>query len=365
MLGLLRFVLAMFVVVAHLTEGVSFFSHWGVFAVFGFYVISGYLITVILNETYSFRFFAFVANRFLRLFPIYYIVALGSLLIISFSSGASIFHSAWSIQTRMVDIIGNSLVFPFEFYDASFRVVPPTWSVAVELVCYFLLWLVVARNKTLAISIVLVSSLYHIVSLVEGADWTRRYSPFYAALLPFALGASIYFFRIALAALSSRASSHISLLSCVVWLINLVFCGFMAGLGGRFFDFFFYINLISLVVFVGTVKNASIKLLSMKLNKVLGDLAYPIFLTHWIVGYVVSQWILEGERRGLTLFAVSLFPILVVSYALSECATRLIEPLRSKVRNGVKSYHYPRVLMPSRSNTVVERDAPQAARPLP
>ena len=131
------------------------------------------------------------------------------------------------------------------------------------------------------------------------------------------------------------------------------------------FDFFFYINLISLVVFVGTVKNASIKLLSMKLNKVLGDLAYPIFLTHWIVGYVVSQWILEGERRGLTLFAVSLFPILVVSYALSECATRLIEPLRSKVRNGVKSYHYPRVLMPSRSNTVVERDAPQAARPLP
>lgn len=43
MLGILRFVLAAFVVISHLTEGIQFFSHWGVFAVFGFYLVSGYL----------------------------------------------------------------------------------------------------------------------------------------------------------------------------------------------------------------------------------------------------------------------------------------------------------------------------------
>lgn len=190
---------------------------------------------------------------------------------------------------------------------------------------------------------------------MEGADWTRRYSPFYAALLPFALGTSIYFFRNALIALPPRVSAHISVLSCVVWIINLVLCGLVAGLGGRFFDVFFYTNLASLIAFIWTVKHASIKLMSMKFGKVLGDLAYPIFLTHWIVGYAISQWVLDGERRGLVLFAFSLFPILVISYALSEFANRLIEPLRSKVRNGVKPYHHPTALIPSRPNTAVER----------
>lgn len=74
MLGLMRFILALLVVVSHLTGGGAspFFAHWGIFAVFGFYLISGYLMTIILNEKYFFNFTTFALNRFLRLFPIYY-----------------------------------------------------------------------------------------------------------------------------------------------------------------------------------------------------------------------------------------------------------------------------------------------------
>jgi peptidoglycan/LPS O-acetylase OafA/YrhL len=82
MLGSFRLLLALLVVMAHLAEGTTFVSHMGVFAVFGFYVISGYLMTLVLHEVYHFDFSSFWANRFLRLFPTYYLVALASLLVV-------------------------------------------------------------------------------------------------------------------------------------------------------------------------------------------------------------------------------------------------------------------------------------------
>jgi hypothetical protein len=38
-------------------------------------------------------------------------------------------------------------------------------------------------------------------------------------------------------------------------------------------------------------------------DKFLGDLAYPIFVTHYLVG-VVANWSMGGVARGASLFAV-------------------------------------------------------------
>lgn len=336
MLGSLRLFLALSVVIAHLTDDVRFFSHWGVFAVFGFYLISGYLITTILHETYSFQFSKFAINRFLRLFPIYYILAIATAFIINLSGGASTFHPAWSIQTRWEDIFGNIFIIPFEFYDSSFRLIPPTWSVAVELVNYFLLWLIVARNRSLAVLTFLIATTYHIGSFMSGADWGRRYYPAYAALMPFSMGALIYFFRSTTSNPISRFGSPVTAISCAAWLINLALCGLTGGAGSKFFNFFFFANLGLFATFLYAALNSPSKSLKIKWDKELGDLAYPVFLTHWIVGYVMSQYFLNGQRRGMTLFIASLIPIILVSYVLSKIADRLIEPLRSKVRSGAK-----------------------------
>ncbi|MBO9596137.1 MAG: acyltransferase, partial [Niabella sp.] len=311
MLGSLRLFLALSVVIAHLTDDVRFFSHWGVFAVFGFYLISGYLITTILHETYSFRFSAFAINRFLRLFPIYYILAIATAFIINLSSGASAFHPAWSVQTRWQDIFGNIFIIPFEFYDSSFRLVPPTWSVAVELVNYFLLWLIVARNRSLAALTFLIAATYHIASFMSGADWGRRYYPAYAALLPFSMGALIYFFRNTTFNPISRSGSFVTAISCAAWLMNLALCGLTGGAGSEFFNFFFYTNLGLFAVFLFATATLPGKNLKFKWDKELGDLAYPVFLTHWIVGYVMSKYFLEGQQRGMALFIASLIPIIL------------------------------------------------------
>ena len=337
MLGLFRFVLAMLVVIAHLTQGVLFFEHWGFFAVFGFYLVSGYLMTVILNETYFFRFFSFAINRALRLFPIYYLVAITSVFVLSIAPSPGTFHPAWeSSQHGLLDVLANALIFPFEFYNAPFRLIPPIWSIAVELTNYLLLWLVVARNRKLAIAAFVVALAYHVISIAAGMNWGTRYSPSYAALLPFSLGACIYFYRSSVTALSFAAIRRIAIYSSVAWFANLILCGLLTKPGSRYFDLFFYINLGCLLAFISCVANSSLRTLFRKSGKVLGDMAYPIFLVHWIVGFTVSFLVLDGQRRGLPLLAVSVPPILVFSYLLAWLANRWFEPLRNKVRSNIQ-----------------------------
>ncbi len=74
----------------------------------------------------------------------------------------------------------------------------------------------------------------------------------------------------------------------------------------------------------------------LKWDKQIGDLAYPIFLTHWVISYLVGQYFLDGQRRGMILLAASIVPIIVVSYALAKMADKMIEPLRNQVRSEIK-----------------------------
>lgn len=308
--------------------------HWGAFAVFGFYLVSGYLMTRILHETYSFRFSAFAFNRFLRLFPIYYIVAIFSAAAIFLLPSAGDFHAAWRIKLRAVDILGNGLIFPFEFYDASFRLLPATWSIAVELVNYFLLWLIVARNLKLAAITALLALSYHAASGYLGMSWTSRYFPSYAALLPFALGACIYFWSGYIAGLSGRFIRLTAIIASLVWMTNIIVCGMVSGLGKIHYDQYFYLNFASLFVFLACSTHPKLGISLSGSGKILGDLAYPIFLVHWIIGFGVSLLWPNGVPQGLFLFALSLPFILVASWALAWGADRWIEPLRNRVRTG-------------------------------
>lgn len=332
MLGTLRLVLALFVAIAHLTSENTFFSHWGVFAVFGFYVVSGYLMTLVLNETYAFRFSAFAVNRVLRLFPIYYLVAAATAVIVVTSNEARAFHPAWTVQTRWLDWLGNGLIVPLEFYDAAFRLVPPAWSIGVELLNYLVLWAVGARSRTWASTLFLVALAYHAASFAAGAGWQQRYAPSYAALLPFAVGALLYFFQKSPLSLTRKPLRQARAAAAFFWTGNLVLCGVAGGVGSPRFDLFFYANLACLAAFLfchlGLAKDSA----GAWWDKQLGDLAYPVFLTHWIVGFAVGQLVLGGQHRGMVLFALSLVPIIGISYALSRWVDRMVEPLRNKVR---------------------------------
>jgi peptidoglycan/LPS O-acetylase OafA/YrhL len=92
-MGIYRFLLACCVVIDHVS-GSQYVSHIGMFAVFGFYVLSGYLITRVLQDAYNFDSVAFWSNRALRLFPLYAVFLTVGLLLIFGTTGAGAFFPA-------------------------------------------------------------------------------------------------------------------------------------------------------------------------------------------------------------------------------------------------------------------------------
>jgi peptidoglycan/LPS O-acetylase OafA/YrhL len=331
-MGIYRFLLACCVVVAHLAEGVPYLSHAGMFAVFGFYVLSGYLITRVLNGVYGFAFVPFWSNRILRLYPPYFIVLLvGLALVFGTDRAGEFFPAAWKCRPPLSDWIGLITVFPMGVspLDWSFRPVPSIWSVGVELLNYAVLYAAVARRKHVALLVAIAAVGYHVFSLWRGDDLSLRYFPFHAALLPFALGALIHFHA---RSSSTRMSLRTAMLMCVPVAANGVLAGLLGGAQQTLiFEALFYLNLALQCLAVAALSRMT-RAPSPRLDKLLGDLSYPVFLCHWLVGYVLALLFFPGQLRGIGLMIATLVASTGVAYIVCRLQDAMVEPLRLRIR---------------------------------
>src|SRR5690349_19788263 len=124
MLGAWRLLLAFLVIASHLS-GLRELSHIGAFAVFGFYVVSGYLMTLVLNDIYRFELRRYVANRLLRIFPLYWLVALCTLPLLVFLPRLALaYHDAWVLESSSRFVLDNLLVLPLAITSDNYRLVP-------------------------------------------------------------------------------------------------------------------------------------------------------------------------------------------------------------------------------------------------
>lgn len=331
MLGSYRLILAMMVMGFHLTQGGNVpVLHLGVFAVFGFYVVSGYLMTLILHEIYRFDFRAYVLNRFLRIYPPYIFVFVLSLPIILFYEDVSVHHSAWKTFSAPDFLSGLTLV-PLAFYKANFRVLPSSWSIAVEVVCYLLLYLFTARNRRFCYVTIFLAGLYHLWSFMSGESWVERYTPVIAALLPFSFGAVIYFHPI-------RMKDHYLYVWVIgwmtLWVANIVLVSLLNWQSAAIFDMHYYINLMFTVLMVAGIVALPRGLFYQ--DKTWGDLAYPVFLLHWPIGYLVGHYVFGHRYRGGDVFLAALPCTLLLAYGLAKISNIYIEPRRSLIRKNIK-----------------------------
>ena len=133
--GTYRTILAVLVVALHL-GGVKVI---GSYAVFGFYILSGFLMTFILQKTYGYSlsgFKTFWLNRFLRLFPLYWVsITVTVVLILLWGQRVQDYHEAMQLPQTFFDTLKNLLIlFPDREYP---RLTPPAWALTVELFFYF------------------------------------------------------------------------------------------------------------------------------------------------------------------------------------------------------------------------------------
>lgn len=154
-MGALRLFLALSVVAGHTQSTV--FGYHGIgawYAVNFFFIISGFYMSMVLNEKYrDVNPILFYKSRVLRLFPVYYVGILISL-VVSFDMIAN-FWASLSGNMKFFFVFQNLFVFGQDLSylvtatPVGFSINPPAWSLAVELGFYFVAPYIVKEPKRL------------------------------------------------------------------------------------------------------------------------------------------------------------------------------------------------------------------------
>lgn len=334
MFGLLRFFLSYLVIFSHLT-GSIYAMHFGYYAVRAFFVISGFLITSALNEVYRFDGVRFWTNRLLRLLPLYYLICLLTLaVLVQFPVESEQYHLSWRLGNSPTEWgtewIMNLMVLPLQYAAPEFRLVPPYWSIAIELEMYLVLYLIAARNIHCAMGLLAAGIAFHLIDAQFGLAWQTRYFTAAGAMMPYAYGALIYFLgqRSLL-----RVTPGMTALAFVLWLANMLLAGwvlpesYVYGTG-------YYLNGVVFAVVVAGLARRPFSGAVARCDRALGEIAYPVFLSQWLVGFLVALALFPGTWRGWMLTLVATPFIIATGLLLALVNRRLIDPWRVRLRQG-------------------------------
>lgn len=334
MIDVYRFVLALGVLQAHV---LAYGPQWlAPQAVFSFFVLSGFLMTLILNESYGFGwegFFRFAANRALRLLPAYYIVIGLTALYLVFVGPMESFTGAIILPRGPIDWINNLvLVSP----GAGYRLAPTAWSLAVECFCYALLGLYFARSRRRLLLMLVIGAAITLVQIVGGFGepeygFRGHYRVLQAGLTPFALGGLAYFTREARLLVYSHVKFAI--------LCGLLVANVVAGYWSEFHAFVsgLYICMVLNFALVPMLFGRSA---THGWQRALGGIAYPFFLSHRAIGMLIPVYvpaIVDGSfSNAMATALVSIAFSLVMYYGVD----RQVQRFRSSIKYRSFRYYF-------------------------
>ena len=324
LLGFLRFALACSVAAFHLWQ--TAFPRAGFHAVVGFFCISGFLVTKIARESYNDRPIAFLFNRFLRIYPTYWVC-----LIFAIAVGVW-FPDIMTLPTFVTNWpkglggwINNFDLFTFapEFG----KIIAQAWSLEVELTFYFIIGLCTYRSLALTLlglSFSLAYAALLIFKLVVGEFYFTASGTAFA----FFLGATAY-----LLSGRFRLGGLVAAAAAVAYAVNMFVLPLaleghiteqrlnVSVMASAFCAAAILLAVPNLVLSPGRWKSWS---------SYLGRLSYPIFLLHVFAAAPVAAAI--GQATGPLLLASSFVVTMVLSVVIVQLVELPIERLRKVVR---------------------------------
>ena len=356
-MGILRFLLAITVVLAHSSPifGFSFVS--APIAVQSFYIISGFYMTLILNEKYvgvngSYK--LFISNRFLRLYPIYWIVLFltvayciaiavhshgkhwGNLDIyaahfdsMSFSSFTFlVFTNLFLFLQDVVMFLGLNTTTGHLFPTANFKetnpmlyeflLIPQAWTIGIEIAFYLIAPFLVRRKLKIIIPLIIVSLILRLVLYyrlgLQYDPWTYRFFP--TEVVFFLLGiVSYHMYR------KLRTQEIKDIYLKLIWFGILGFTVFYNFLPIPAKSYLYLIAFFVALPFVFILTK------SWKRDSYIGELSYPIYISHMLIlTLIIGRKIPVIGGLGLTLTILTI----VFSVILNELVAKKIEKLRQK-----------------------------------
>ncbi|WP_309398208.1 acyltransferase family protein [Cerasicoccus maritimus] len=346
MFGVFRTILALAVVIGHLHGP----SQFGIYAVFGFYILSGYLMTYIMHESYGYSLkgrYRFALNRFLRIYPTYWVaIGISLALLIAYGAKVTDYHAAITMPDSLKTWLEN--IFIVLSTEDPIRLSPPTWALSVELFNYILIGIGISKFKRGAVLWLIASIFYTAYLLITNFEnWAIRYYTVWASSLPFALGACTYHYREQLLGYFNR----LPIRAPYFWL-GLTGFNFVATfvinykiLDGWIYNGGFYINLVLIFICVLAFAQYKPKWYSSKIDNYIGNYSYPIYLVHWQAGALVLC--LSGGKlhygylqpTGILFMVVGAITSIIISAIIVHLVDEPIQKLRKRIKrnNGSKS----------------------------
>ena len=310
------------------------------YAVVGFFIISGYLMTLVMHKTYGYTLqgsINFILNRMLRLLPMYWLAVILTIILIFWIGADAVknYHLAMQIPSTFEGWLSN-ITMLFWSWDLEIsnraiiyssvavvpRLVPPAWALTTEIIFYALICFGVSKNLFRVWLWLAVSICYYIATFFVGSTWWLRYYPALAASLPFCIGSLIYF-------LKEKYTPKLNpLLLFVLILLNAAY--------HPNYDLGAIVNMVLVALLILSIANGyKFPFITSKIDKIIGDFSYPIYLLHWQVGLMVSYVVIgHPARHEIVVYFVSLAVILVLSVLMIEVIDKPIQKVRTIIKSS-------------------------------
>lgn len=321
-LNYLRFFLAWSVLAYH--SMLEFFPLAGMLAVWGFFLISGYLVSDILHGRYQGRYRDFLVNRFLRIFPVYWFALLVGVLLIAVQPEVSPANHMRVYEPATYGEWWRNIVL-FGAVGSSYGkwIVAPAGSLSIELTWYLIFFigaffpvraLLVFYSFFIALPFV-ISPVFKVPVELFGSGFA------------FALGAIAFHVPMRLPNAVHIAALVAMLASMFIWPLVFDYSPFDAD-RWRHWWIFVLVTVLLWLAMPWLVVRSSVG----SFSNLLGDLSYPLFLFHTFAGVLVCMYSDIQPQTWQFLLVVTVLS-LVMSYLVVLVVERPIAIIRTRIRN--------------------------------
>jgi len=326
MLGYYRYILAMLVASSHLWTEIIWWQ--GIYAVFGFYVISGYLMTLVLNKSYNGveGAWRFSLNRILRIYPVYWVCLILGLITLSIFMQLSLEvpDSGRRILGLRESKVWGDWVKNLSFFgpDSSKYAITQAWSLRVEMTFYVLM-MVLCKRLWIVVLWLLTSIGICVFHEFSGVNFAGRYATVQGASIAFSLGAMVYYLRQKWTMNKLLGMIFVVLffahfiLAFKIWSFPFEYVTLYGFKRATDYGLYAHSFLAALLLWVildseGWIKS---KPRIKRAGRYLGNLAYSVFLCHWIVAYLIMMAGVDYDDKLLffpaTFIGINLLAILL------------------------------------------------------
>ena len=309
MFGYLRFFLAFLVLLSHIDVRVYGLNP-GVIAVVIFYMLAGYVVSHLFYDVLpsTHKLTSFYKDRLLRIFPLYLYISIVTLIFLGLSGFGT-------PHLSLKNLLANALIIPLNYYmyfdftilkEPNWWLIPPAWSLGTELQAYILLPIALIF-RSLKIVLAIVSFLVYIAA---NASWLHPeyfgYRFVVGVFFIFLIGSMIQYRRTH----QLHKLAFEKLFPYIVWVVTAVLMLFYAYTNGFSLGY-------TKETFIGILFGMPLVMIISQMKRklagdaFLGSLSYAIFLSHFLVIWILQHFGYFSTSKFTYVFFLTLLSLLI------------------------------------------------------